>query len=192
MRLASRPFSLGRGGFFLTSPRFRFAVATWYPPDRQIEKVIVTIGYLALAYGSFLPVLPYFSKSYRENGHRGLALFLATHTYWVNWFVSFGIFPVSLFCQWLCMKGQPVPRSLSVEGLAAQSVAFVLTGVSWTWRMTVDKATWAEWYMFVGYAAVDNLLFGVVQGILCLFVCGKTRPVESQDDEDETRPLLPN
>lgn len=176
----------------LLSTTILVAFATWYPPNRQSEKVLVTLGYLAFAYGSFLPVLPHFSKSYREHSQWGLDMFFATHSYAVNWLVTMGVFPFSLFCQWLLMLDQPVPQSLSVDGLAAQAVVFILTGISWTWRMTTDKPTWVEWYEYVGYAAVDNLLFGIVQAVLYLFVLEAIGLAESPADAGETSPLLPN
>ena len=90
------------------------------------------------------------------------------------------------------MHGQPIPQSLSVWGLAAQAVVFILMGVSWTWRMTIDRPTWVQWYKYVGYAAVDNLLFGIVQSILYLFVLGVAGSAEGPADAGEASPLLPD
>jgi len=95
----------------------RFAAAIWHPPRRQFEKTTVILGYLAFASISIVPIFAYFSKSVRDNDQWVPDMFLSMHTYWVNWFVTAGIFSLSLFCQWLLMQGRPVPESLSVRGL---------------------------------------------------------------------------
>jgi hypothetical protein len=95
----------------------------------------------------------------------------------------------------LVMQGRPVPQSLSVRGLVVQAVVFLLMGVSWTWRMAIDRPTWTEWYEYVGYATVDNFLFGFVRSLLLAVVLlwriteEEERPYTGQN---ETSPLLSN
>ncbi|KAJ0422348.1 hypothetical protein BJY00DRAFT_311069 [Aspergillus carlsbadensis] len=70
--------------------------------------------------------------------------------------------------------------SLSVLGLAIQSVLFILLAVSWIFRLSFpplpEGATWWDyrvtkvWFELVGSIAVDNAVFGVGQGILLLIV----------------------
>ncbi|KAL3447850.1 hypothetical protein BJX65DRAFT_276126 [Aspergillus insuetus] len=72
------------------------------------------------------------------------------------------------------------PTSLSVPGLAAQSVLFIILAVSWIFRVSSppvpEGATWwdyrvlRDWFELVGSVAVDNAVFGIGQGILLLIV----------------------
>ncbi len=61
--------------------------------------------------------------------------------------------------------------------------------------MTIDRPTWTEWYEYVGYAAVDNFLFGFAQSLL-LAVALLWRITEEEErpytGQDETSPLLSN
>ena len=124
-------------------------------------------------------------------------MFLAAHAHCVNWFVTAGIFPLSLLFEWFALRGHPVPGGLSIKGLATQAVVFILMGISWTWRMTINDVTWVEWYEFVGYPAVDNFLFGVVQALLLAYVTWWRAPnaeggAQGHGAPGETSPLLPN
>ena len=85
---------------------------------------------------------------------------------------------------------------LSLTGLASQAVIFGTLGLSWIYRVRLDYnlsdffKTWGSftsWYQLVGWAAVDHLVFAVVQGILFLIVSRRKRTV-TVDGENE--PLL--
>jgi hypothetical protein len=64
--------------------------------------------------------------------------------------------------------------ALSVRGLVAQAVVFLLVGISFVWRMRVPSEELDEhfvvslrmWYWTVGWASINNLIFAVVQGVL--------------------------
>jgi hypothetical protein len=70
--------------------------------------------------------------------------------------------------------------SLSVLGLAIQSVLFIILAVSWIFHVSFpplpEGATWWDyrvlkvWFELVGSVAVDNAVFGIGQGILLLIV----------------------
>ncbi|KAE8314478.1 hypothetical protein BDV41DRAFT_563611 [Aspergillus transmontanensis] len=76
--------------------------------------------------------------------------------------------------------------ALSLTGLASQAMIFAMLGLSWVYRARIDYnlsdvfRTWGSftsWYQLVGWAAVDHLVFAVVQGILFFVVLGRKRTV---------------
>ncbi|KAJ0425645.1 hypothetical protein BJY00DRAFT_274669 [Aspergillus carlsbadensis] len=107
---------------------------------------------------------------------------------------------LSLFPQaTLVIKRQPSP-TLSLLGLAIQSVAFVLVGLSWLCRLNFasPESTFLGWYIVFGWPAVDNLLFATVQATLLCLAMHRRRGLgvapepesESDDQPDEAAPLL--
>ncbi len=67
--------------------------------------------------------------------------------------------------------------ALSADGLGYQAVLFGVLGLSWTFRLRVAWLPWenswkafGSWYQLVEWAAVDDLVFGAVQGGLFLVV----------------------
>ncbi|KAM0275960.1 hypothetical protein ACHAQH_007223 [Verticillium albo-atrum] len=83
---------------------------------------------------------------------------------------------------------------LSLDGLSFQAVAFIVVGVAWSYRISFEQATcrhFRYWYATVGWAAVDNVAFGVVQGLLFLLALGrKGCHEEGGGDGSEVRPFL--
>jgi hypothetical protein len=86
--------------------------------------------------------------------------------------------------------------ALSLTGLASQAIIFAVLGLSWVFRARLDHKlsdffrTWGSfttWYQLVGWVAVDNLIFAVVQGILFLVVLRRKRMAIA---EGENEPLL--
>ncbi|KAI9890438.1 MAG: hypothetical protein M1814_003922 [Vezdaea aestivalis] len=64
--------------------------------------------------------------------------------------------------------------ALSIPGLAVQAVVFILVGLYWPFRMGIRPQywrlepgrVWVYWYQRVGWAAVDNLVFAIVQAVV--------------------------
>ncbi|KAL4796129.1 hypothetical protein BDV19DRAFT_388548 [Aspergillus venezuelensis] len=61
--------------------------------------------------------------------------------------------------------------SVSLGGLALQSIIFGVTGLSWIGRITLDGFEHEEegilaWYAFLGWPVVDHLGFAIVQGVV--------------------------
>lgn len=85
---------------------------------------------------------------------------------YVNYIIT-GLGIASLFVQW------PQATALSARGLAPQAIVFALAAISWVLlahfdpnAKTENKGGLIGWYLYVGFAAVDNGVFAVVQAIL--------------------------
>ncbi|KAI9371765.1 hypothetical protein BJX61DRAFT_510353 [Aspergillus egyptiacus] len=84
-------------------------------------------------------------------------------------------------------QGQLDPQntSLSLLGLAIQSLLFCVLAIAWVFRVSFpalpDGASWWNfsivkvWYEWVGSVAVDNAIFGIGQGILLLLLLWRER-----------------
>jgi hypothetical protein len=88
------------------------------------------------------------------------------------------------------MYERPVPRALSITGLAVQSALFILVGITWVWRYSITASNVSDWYEFVGFMAVDNILFGLVQAVLFVFASRRPRGDGERGESSETDPLL--
>ena len=79
--------------------------------------------------------------------------------------------------------------ALSARTLAAQAVVFIVVGLSWLWRAPVPFGTsFVSWYLSVGWATFDEVIFAVVQAVLWFIAVRKRvgiRPVDG-----EASPLL--
>lgn len=70
----------------------------------------------------------------------------------------------------------PTANALGLLELASQAVVFAVVAVSWVFRVVFPTTDipWTlfpitTWYQLVGWAAVDNAVFAIVQSILlCL------------------------
>jgi hypothetical protein len=84
------------------------------------------------------------------------------------------------------------PGALSIPGLAVQAVVFAAVALYWPWRMSMGSLRdipWGSlisWYQLVGWAAVDNAVFAVVQAAL-LWVALHRR---GETIDGEAAPLL--
>ena len=66
--------------------------------------------------------------------------------------------------------------ALSVRGLRAQAVVFLLVGISFVWRLQLPSEELDKHFMYnlqllyfsVGWATINNIIFAVVQGVLAL------------------------
>lgn len=108
---------------------------------------------------------------------------------YVNYIITaLGI--ASLFAQ------LPQATALSPRGLAFQAVVFILVAISWVLLAHSDPDAKTgniggliAWYLFVGFAAVDNAVFAAVQAILFYKVWRRTGGGSSARSL-ETEPLL--
>lgn len=104
------------------------------------------------------------------------ALWLGGHTIYVIPGVTFlGV--LSLFAQLAEMTFGTSNGAFSTQGLGRQALLFLVTGMSWVLRMTIPGGlrfdSWwgfGSWYQLVGWAAMDDLVFGCVQGVLFMVV----------------------
>ena len=87
------------------------------------------------------------------------------------------------------------PGALSVIGLAVQAGVFALVGISWCFRLRVGGDNWdypivqalISWYQVVGWAAVNNFVFAIVQVALLGIALRRGR---ASPNHEETAPLL--
>lgn len=96
------------------------------------------------------------------------ALFFGVHSMFINPIVTIGSI-LALYAQ------RQKAFALSISGLASQAVVFALVASSWTARVRfpaiegVSLSLLVAWYQLVGWAAVDNAIFAIVQFVLlCL------------------------
>ena len=80
--------------------------------------------------------------------------------------------------------------AVSEVGLILQAVIFFISGVSWNFRWGLFQGLigW-DWYMFAGWAAVDDVIFAVVQRYLWKVARGVGQEAVVADDR-ETEPLI--
>jgi hypothetical protein len=87
---------------------------------------------------------------------------------------------------------------LSRTGLLTQAVIFALVAVSWIWRVRFPYDAWegvflgllSIWYeQIVGWAAVDNAIFAIVQA-LPLWVTSRHVRTRTAVAEGDAEPLL--
>lgn len=84
-------------------------------------------------------------------------------------------------------------NALSVEGLGLQAVVFFVVALCWPFRFYMPpEVPWGSWYQLVGWAAVDNGLFALVQAVLYVVARRKKRSIvgDIQTAAGESAPLL--
>jgi hypothetical protein len=132
-----------------------------------------------------------------DNSDRRLAgaLFHGAHSIFLNPIVT-ALNIASLFVQ----AREPAMDALSSVGLAVQAVVFSLVAASWAvgrltfpWeelvsRQPVTLRVLITWYQLVGWVAVDNAIFAIVQAIL-LWLKLRRRTGDINDNNEE-RPLI--
>ncbi|KAF3770638.1 hypothetical protein M406DRAFT_232898, partial [Cryphonectria parasitica EP155] len=135
-----------------------FALFLWYPPRQLGTKVTVVTLYLLFLCISIIPVifeatLPAQGLNGPENDRRWFAaMFIGIHTLFLA--------PVITV---LSRTG-----ALSPHGLALQAMVFLVAALYWPFRfhMPLHGIPWGYWYQTIGWAAVDNALFVLVQAVL--------------------------
>ncbi len=155
------------------------------PPLNAAHITVFILIYPAFVAISLLPVfveatLRLFGSSfYRdelEEPEWPDALWHGGHTIYISPIITFlGV--LSLFAQVAEMTFGTSDLALSADGLGYQAVLFGVLGLSWTFRLRVAWLPWenswkafGSWYQLVEWAAVDDLVFGAVQGGLFLVV----------------------
>lgn len=106
-----------------------------------------------------------------EDERWSTAIFHYIHTTLINPLVTFGGI-ASLYFQY----SKAGADTLSEVGLASQAVVFAFVAISWIGKVrfwpdnTGERALrdfpFKTWYELVGWAAVDNAVFAMVQGVL--------------------------
>ncbi|KAJ5533118.1 hypothetical protein N7494_009670 [Penicillium frequentans] len=163
-----------------------FILCLWFPPDnRTMYKFMLLTVYMLFALISIIPLFidaidrDFFGPPEWRNG--GEALFSGYHAMFMNPIVTI-LALVALPCQARAIRALPIGdlKSLSLLGLQAQGVIFSAMAISWTMRVRfLDLSfkdviaygflTLVSWYQMVGWAAVDNAVFALVQiSLLCL------------------------
>ncbi|KAE8416195.1 hypothetical protein BDV36DRAFT_284718 [Aspergillus pseudocaelatus] len=180
----------------LSSAVFFFAV--FYSPARLGRKVFIIGLYIAFLSVSLLAATLYVLANPCGANCSGQGwedfIFLGSHLIFVNPVVTLlAIAALPAQLQELKRHGH---TALSLTGLASQAVVFGFLGLSWVYRVRLDYnlsdffKTWGSftsWYQLVGWAAVDHLVFSVVQGILFLIILRRKRTVIA---DRENEPLL--
>lgn len=107
---------------------------------------------------------------------------------------------VSLYPQARAIRRRPRgsgPGALSLVGLAAQAVLFLLLGLTWSgrlaWGYPIFGRAFSSWFQMVGYVPVDHVIFAAVQCVL-LYIAVRHSGWQVRDDEadiaSERDPLL--
>lgn len=185
----------------------RFCLCLSLPPERQDTKSTVVAIYTSFFLISVAPIViealspTPVDPSGPDDRRWFAALFAGAHTIFVNPVVTALSF-ASLFAQarQAFSSSRYSDHVLSYMGLAVQAVIFTVLAVYWAFRLTLPAGFWkmvtlrslVSWYQLVGWAAVDNAVFAVVQAILLLMGTmarrAGTRDVAAR--RHETSPLL--
>jgi hypothetical protein len=126
------------------------------------------------------------------------ALYHGIHTLFLSWIITgFGV--AAVFFQVRKTVTLSPSQALSRVGQAAQAVVFALAAVSWVMRVRfpwelldghqVTFGVIVTWYELVGWAAVDNAVFALGQGVL-LGVVSRHKVKVEETSEGEAQPLL--
>lgn len=130
------------------------------------------------------------------------ALFIGFHVLYLNLPITIlGV--ASLYPQareMLRRPGGSGPGALSLVGLAAQAVLFLLLGFSWfgrlVWTYPIFGRAFSTWFQLVGYVPVDYFIFAIVQAVL-LYIAVRhgdrhsgVESVEEPASASERDPLL--
>ncbi|KAH7412440.1 hypothetical protein BKA64DRAFT_702564 [Cadophora sp. MPI-SDFR-AT-0126] len=161
--------------------RTSFALCLWYAPSTAPKKRIVAL-YSSFLLISVVPVLIDFLSPFKDPDEDFWAnvVFSFVHTQYVNPLVTCGAI-AALYFQWY----NAAAAALSQDGLVVQAVVFAIVALSWTARLRFQleggeghevgpppgSGLWVvmwlrAWYEFVGWAAVDNGVFALVQAAL--------------------------
>ncbi|KAE8371056.1 hypothetical protein BDV26DRAFT_303286, partial [Aspergillus bertholletiae] len=180
-----------------------FFLGLYYPSNQHSRerKVFASIMYIVLLLVSIVPVIAdaidyYLVSAGEDAAYRnfGLDIFGGYHYGYIHPVMTLvGIY--AWFPQNHELRSRTQLHSLSQTGLAAQAVIFALVAISWTMRTNLydsdlpDLPFWAtipEWFIYVWWAAVDNMIFACIQTGLYF----KIRRHEQFSTDHETQPLL--
>ncbi|RAK75898.1 PQ-loop repeat-containing protein [Aspergillus fijiensis CBS 313.89] len=182
----------------------QFGMCLWYPSPglSRRRKIYAATLYgiflaISLAPGALLIVLLYQDPD-ADLTH---AIFSGCHLLYVNpavpW-LGLGAF----LCQVVALirSGPQHPSGISVRGLGAQAAVFLLLAGTWPFRVTCPpfpedySLSWPlvyAWFLWVGWPAVDSLIFAVGQGLLFLLAARRRAVVGTLEAiAGESEPLL--
>jgi hypothetical protein len=114
--------------------------------------------------------------------------FTGAHTMFVNPVVTF-LGGLAFVAQARFMLSTPSRQALSVTGLTTQAIVFSFVGISWIFRLRLshERYTSGIGSSFVGWAAVNNLVFALVQALLLVVMGWRT---SAMNVGPESAPLL--
>lgn len=192
-------------GLSHTYVSFSFALWMLFPSDHGhtgLRMAIFAI-YISFLLISVVPVfIDVLSRPHNDPYHPWAdALYHGIHSMFIN--------PViTVFClaalpvQARETLSRPDPASLSLTGLVVQAMVFAFSALAWVWRLVFpwDSAQghisfgmfigiFTTWYQLVGWVAVDNAIFAVVQAVLFWLVI-RHRPDYPNVTGAESEPLL--
>jgi hypothetical protein len=171
----------------------------FYPSNHRIGlKISVSVWYILFALISIIPLFVdaidhnVFGPWEGSDRKWAVALFGGGHSMFINPIVTI-LSITTLFAQVREILSQPSLRALSLVGLATQAVIFAIVAISWMMRV---KYPWnvldflTAWYQLVGWAAVDNAVFAIVQAVLLLLALHHVGRHANKPPSGETEPLL--
>ncbi|PWY96313.1 hypothetical protein BO94DRAFT_580177 [Aspergillus sclerotioniger CBS 115572] len=181
-----------------------FGLCLLYPSDSRLRhKIGVVVVYIAFLCISLIPAILLVSVGSKSDHHSSeddfmFALFTGGHFVFLSPVITLlGLLSV-VFQASRLWKGSPL-RALSLPGLKAQAILFAVLAVTWPFRVTyLGNAVWdcfgswfsgVNWFMFVGWPAVDSAVYAIIQAVLL----GLARKCNSElDAVGEREPLLRN
>ncbi|KAH7175192.1 hypothetical protein EDB81DRAFT_673361 [Dactylonectria macrodidyma] len=162
-----------------------FALCLFYNPSNAPKGRVVAL-YVSFLFISVVPL--FFDLSIPREGVDKEwygALFYGIHSMYINPLITLGGI-AAFFFQW------QQAFALSSVGLAAQAFVFAAVALSWIARVQfIEMKRWGPdfplkaWYQLVGWAAVNNGIFAIVQAAL-LYLSRRHHSRKSSEEE----PLL--
>lgn len=182
-------------------PRSFIACIAFYPRDRPrtvpASASVIYTCYLLIA---LVPLIAVPASTCSKDDRKWFdALFTGFHILFLNPPITIlGV--ASLYLQCRAILGRPMgsgPGALSLVGLAAQAVLFLLVGFSWwgrlVWPYPAFGRAFRSWFQMVGYVQFDYIMFAVVQAVL-LYIAVRHNCWHARADEahpaSERDPLL--
>ncbi|KAA8644979.1 uncharacterized protein ATNIH1004_009190 [Aspergillus tanneri] len=178
-----------------------FFKGLYYPSDRHscTLKIFMAMIYLSFMLISIIPLFidvvdhDIFGPWDSHDRAFGLGLFYGFHLFYVHPIITLvGIY--SFFPQAHELDSRTRLHALSKTGLAIQAITFTIVAISWTVRVKLYDdvltklplwSTFMDWYRYMWWAAVDNMVFATIQAGLFFKARHKARQLEG-----ETEPLL--
>ncbi|KAF9888963.1 hypothetical protein FE257_008133 [Aspergillus nanangensis] len=181
-----------------------FILCLWLPSDHRTGYKLGLLTVYILF--TLISIVPLFIDALDHDifGPRGSsdrnwaeALFSGGHLLFINpiaTILAIGAF----FYQARAIRALPIGnlQAISLLGLLTQGVVFAVVAISWTMRVKfldlsfgdiIAHGGWFSWYELVGWAAVDNAVFAMVQ--IALF-CLARKYAGAKMDDAEREPLL--
>jgi hypothetical protein len=179
---------------------YRFVLCLLLPSDHRDAPTWFAVGtYVAFLSISLAPLyLDIINPSYPNDRRWFGAIYSGIHTLFLNWIVT-GLGATALLFQVRETLLRLPSEALSHAGLAVQAAVFALIAVSWVMRVKFPwelldghKITFGvliTWYEIVGWAAVDNAIFALIQ-IVLLWIVSHRSSQRIRAAGDESEPLL--